>query len=117
VFELAKYLKKIISFCFLVVCALAVVSCQNTAGNKTDEEHEHVDCFTCGLCIDENCPGEESEKCPGHEIVNTHEHTPCLECGKCVDPECDGEASEKVRSAVSVCVSDGLAVTGIYAPQ
>ena len=27
-----------------------------------DEEHEHVDCFICGLCIDENCTGEESEK-------------------------------------------------------
>ena len=99
---MAKYLKKIISFCFLVVCALVVVSCQNTTGNQTDEEHEHVDCFICGLCIDENCTGEESEKCPGHEIVNTHEHVACPECGKCVDPECDGEASDKCAGHESV---------------
>ena len=89
---MAKYLKKILSLCFLVVCALFVVSCENMP-NKNDN-HEHVECFVCGLCIDKECTGKKSEKCPGHE-VDSHEHVVCPECGKCTDSECDGEEADK----------------------
>ena len=59
------------------------------------EEHEHIACLECGLCIDKNCTGTDEEKCPGHEPEPEHEHTPCPECGLCLNPECDGTEEEK----------------------
>ena len=58
-------------------------------------KHEHKECLECGLCTDENCDGEESDKCLGHEIVPSHEHIKCSECGLCISSDCNGEASDK----------------------
>ncbi len=42
--------------------------------------HEHVACPTCGLCTAEDCDGEESVKCQGHEVVEPE--TPVVSGGK-----------------------------------
>ena len=60
---------------------------------KAGPLHEHVVCPECGKCTSEECDGETSDKCLGHEPK--HEHVVCPECGKCTSEECDGEASDK----------------------
>ena len=36
-------------------------------------EHTHTQCLECGKCTAEDCNGEESEKCKGHDEVDTHD--------------------------------------------
>ncbi|MBQ2892476.1 MAG: hypothetical protein IJE45_06245 [Bacilli bacterium] len=55
-------------------------------------EHTHIECPQCGLCVDANCNGQDSEKCLGHE---EHVHTICAECGLCMDKNCDGPDEAK----------------------
>ena len=37
------------------------------SGETPEPEHTHVACPECGLCTDPECPGEEAEKCAGHQ--------------------------------------------------
>ncbi len=37
--------------------------------NVASETHLHTVCTTCGLCVSEDCTGEESVKCQGHVAV------------------------------------------------
>ena len=36
---------------------------------KAVVKHEHTVCPECKLCTDPECPGEEAEKCAGHEVA------------------------------------------------
>ena len=61
----------------------------------TAPEHTHTACTECGKCTAEDCTGEATDKCEGHEVAPTHTHTPCATCNLCTAADCTGEASEK----------------------
>ncbi len=56
--------------------------------------HTHTKCPICDLCTAEDCDGEESVRCAGHE---DHLHVECPTCGLCTSPDCNGEESVKCQ--------------------
>lgn len=75
------------------------------------EEHEHIACPECGLCVDKNCTGTDEEKCPGHEPEPEHEHIECPQCGLCVDANCDGTEEEIAYPEIEI---EGMNYAGYF---
>ena len=86
---------KIFLFLLFLINLFTFVGCRESGidqnGDNTNN-HRHIKCDQCGLCIDEDCNGLSNEKCPGHI---QHGHIGCDKCGLCIDINCTGIANEK----------------------
>ena len=43
--------------------------------------HEHIKCDVCGLCTADDCDGEETEKCAGHQVEEPGEYDYAFDFG------------------------------------
>lgn len=50
-------------------CKITSITFSGAAGEAPS--HEHVECYICTKCTDPNCPGDDNEKCQGHDTLET----------------------------------------------